>query len=160
MKYLGTLIAVGDMEKSKRFYHDVFGLNVVADFGANVTLEGGIFLQTLETWKDFIHGRPVVLGGHAGELYFEETDMDGFLARLENLGISCVHPPLEHSWGQRVVRFYDPDRHVVEVGEDMAAVVKRFLDSGMTREETARRMDVPLSYIQSCLDPQSHTKEG
>ena len=67
MKYLGTLIAVGDMEKSKRFYHDVFGLNVVADFGANVTLEGGIFLQTLETWKDFIHGRPIVLGGRAGE---------------------------------------------------------------------------------------------
>lgn len=151
MKYLGTLIAVSDMEKSRRFYHDLFGLNAVADFGANVTLEGGIFLQTLDTWKDFIHGRPVALGGHAGELYFEERDMDGFLARLESLDISYVHPPLEHAWGQRVVRFYDPDRHVIEVGEDMAAVVRRFLDSGMTQEETARQMDVPLDYIRTCL---------
>lgn len=151
MNYLGTLIAVSDMEKSKRFYHDVFGLNVAADFGANVTLEGGIFLQTLETWKDFLHGRSVTLGCHAGELYFEETDMDGFLARLEGFDISYVHPPLEHPWGQRVVRFYDPDRHVIEVGEDMSMVVRRFIDSGMTEEQAARRMDVPVEYVQDCL---------
>ena len=50
MKYTGTLIAVKDMEKSKRFYHDVLGMEVAADFGANVTLTGGLVLQTLETW--------------------------------------------------------------------------------------------------------------
>ena len=51
MKYTGTLIAVFDMEKSIKFYQDVLGLKVIADFGANVTLEGGVFLQTLETWN-------------------------------------------------------------------------------------------------------------
>jgi len=50
MKYAGTLIAVKDMEISKRFYHDVLGLDVAADFGANVMLDGGIFLQTLDSW--------------------------------------------------------------------------------------------------------------
>ncbi len=44
MKYTSTLIAEKDMEKSKRFYRDVLGLNVVADFGANVTLDGGVVL--------------------------------------------------------------------------------------------------------------------
>lgn len=44
MKYTSTLIAEKDMEKSKRFYRDVLGLNVVADFGANVTLDGGVML--------------------------------------------------------------------------------------------------------------------
>ena len=48
-KYTSTLIAVSDMEKSKQFYHDVLGMNVVADFGANVTMDGGIVLQTLDT---------------------------------------------------------------------------------------------------------------
>ena len=38
MKYAGTLIAVKDIEKSKLFYHDVLGLDVVSDFGENVTL--------------------------------------------------------------------------------------------------------------------------
>lgn len=155
MKYVCTLIAVRDMERSKRFYKDVLGLNVAADFGANVTLDGGVALQTMESWKEFIGGRDIALSHHAGELYFEETDMDGFLAHLETLEISYVHKPLEHSWGQRVVRFYDPDGHVIEVGEDMVMVVRRFAGSGMTREQIARRMDVPQEYVQSCLNSQA-----
>lgn len=79
MKYSSTLIAVRDMEKSKQFYHDVLGLDVIADFGANVTLTGDI---------------------------------------------EYVHPLLEHSWGQRVVRFYDLDKHIIEVGENINMVIK------------------------------------
>ena len=61
MKYTGTLIAVKDMGKSKQFYHDVLGLEVVADFGANVTLTGGVVLQTLQTWQSFINTDDVTL---------------------------------------------------------------------------------------------------
>ena len=96
-------------------------------------------------------------GGHSvrrkdGELYFEEDDFDGFLSRLEGLpDIRYVHPALEHPWGQRAVRFYDPDGHIIEVGENMKNVCRRFLDSGMTPEETAKRMDVPLKFVSSCM---------
>lgn len=45
MKYSGTLIAVKDMEKAKRFYREVLGLQVIADFGANITLTGGISIR-------------------------------------------------------------------------------------------------------------------
>lgn len=55
----------------------------------------------------------------------------------------------EHSWGQRVVRFYDPDEHIIEVGENMEMVCRRFLDSGMTLEQVAERMDVPLDYVKN-----------
>ena len=55
MKYTCTLIAVRDIEKAKQFYHDVLGLEVVADFRTNVTMTGGIALQTADTWKGFIH---------------------------------------------------------------------------------------------------------
>ncbi len=44
MKYVSTLISVKDMEISKRFYHDVLGLDVIADLGSNVTLTGGFAL--------------------------------------------------------------------------------------------------------------------
>ena len=40
MKYVSTLLAVRNMARSRQFYHDVLGLNVTADFGANVVLEG------------------------------------------------------------------------------------------------------------------------
>jgi hypothetical protein len=49
------------------------------------------------------------------------------------------------------VRFYDPDRHIIEVGENMVMVVKRFLDSGLPAAETAARMDVTIEYVKSCI---------
>lgn len=153
MNCISTLIAVRDMERSKEFYRDVLGLNVVSDFGANVTLNGGIALQTMDTWQEFIGGRGVVLPHNAGELYFEEADMDHFLKHLNRFGLSYVHAPLEHRWGQRVVRFYDPDHHIIEVGEELTAVVSRFASRGMTPEQIAQRMDVPLSYVKRCPDP-------
>jgi catechol 2,3-dioxygenase-like lactoylglutathione lyase family enzyme len=125
MKYEATLIAVKDIERSKAFYKEWLGLDVVADFGANVSLTGGIALQTVETWSEFIGGREIGFKNNAGELYFEEDDFDSFAAKLN--GLELVHPPLEHRWGQRVVRFYDPDGHIIEVGENMNAVVRRFM---------------------------------
>ena len=65
--------------------------------------------------------------------------------------IEYVHPIMEHSWGQRVVRFYDPDKHIIEVGENMKVVCKRFLDSGMTPEQVAKRMDVPMKFVNACM---------
>lgn len=154
MKYKCTLIAVKDMEKSKQFYHDVLGLEVVDDFGANVILTGGISLQTSDTWKNFIHRqeREIIFGNNAGELYFEEDDMDAFVEKLKSFDIEYVHPLIEHSWGQRAVRFYDPDKHIIEVGENLVMVIKRFMDSGLNVEETAKRMDVSVEYVIGCLE--------
>ena len=152
MKLAGTLIAVKDMDRSKRFYHDVLGLDVVADFGSNVTLDGGVVLQTLDTWKSFIRTDHVVLPNNAGELYFEADDIDGFRGHLESFEIHFVHPLFEHPWGQRVIRFYDPDGHVIEVGEKMDAVILRFMKQGLSAEETATRMDVPLDFVHARLN--------
>ncbi|RXI40130.1 glyoxalase [Clostridium tetani] len=154
MRYTSTLIAVADIEKSKKFYHEILGLDVIADFGANVTLTGGIALQTLETWKDFIYKdkNDIIFKNNACELYFEEDDMDAFVKKLDtSKDIDYVHRLIEHNWGQRVVRFYDLDKHIIEVGENIVIVVKRFAESGLSAEEIATRMDVPLDYIKTCL---------
>ena len=153
MKFKNPLLVVSDMEKSKKFYKDVLGLRVIMDFGANVTLTGGLCLQTKETWMEFIGAKEdeVVFGGNNAEIYFEEDDFDAFAEKLKGLkNIDYVHPVIEHRWGQRVVRFYDPDRHIIEVGENLKFVCRRFLDSGMTAEEVAVRMDVPLKFVQAC----------
>ena len=152
MKYTSTLIAVSDIEKSKQFYHDVLGMIVVADFGANVTLEGGIALQTVNTWRTFIRTDNVVLPHNAGELYFEEEDMDGFCDHLKTFEICYIHELLEHRWGQRVIRFYDPDKHIIEVGEKLDAVILRFMEQGLSAEETAVRMDIPVDIVIDCME--------
>ena len=70
---------------------------------------------------------------------------------MKECDVEYVHPIVEHSWGPRVVRFYDPDKHIIEVGENMKIVCKRFLNSGMTPEQVAERMDVPMKFINACM---------
>lgn len=151
MIYKSTLIAVVDIEKSKTWYHDVLGLNVVSDFGTNVLLTGGLSLQEKNIWKEFIGRKEVVFCSNAYELYFEEDDIDTFIERLDRCRVQYVHPLVEHRWGQRVVRFYDPDQHIIEVGENLTVVVRRFIDRGLSEEETAVRMEVPLEYVESIM---------
>ncbi|MDD4730246.1 MAG: VOC family protein [Dysgonamonadaceae bacterium] len=148
MQYKGTLITISDMEESKKFYQDLLGMHVIGDFGANVQLDNGLFLQTKDTWESIIANKEIKLDNNAGELYFETQDMDAFLKLLEMFQVEYVHEPKEHSWGQRAVRFYDPDHHIIEVAEDLVMVMMRFADSGMSAEEVAVRMDAPLSYIK------------
>ena len=151
MELKNPLLAVADMERSLAFYETVLDLRVVLDFGANKTLTGGLCLQTLDTWRSFLGTDQVAFGGNDAEIYFEEDRFDAFAERLSTLPIQYVHPVKVHRWGQRVVRFYDPDRHIIEVGENLAAVCRRFLDSGLTPEQTAERMDVSLEYVRKRL---------
>ena len=151
MKLKNPMLVVADMDRSVAFYKKVLGLRVTVDFGANKTLTGGLSLQTLETWKAFTGTEDVSFGGNDAELYFEEDDFDRLAERLEALDMEYVHPVKEHPWGQRAVRFYDPDRHIIEVGETLGAVCRRFRDSGMTPEQIAERMDVPVKFVKTCL---------
>lgn len=151
MKLKNPMLVVTDMNKTVDFYKEVLGLRVVMDFGANKTLTGGLVLQTVETYREFIGTDEITFGGNDFEVYFEEDDFDKFAEKLKACGVEYVHPVREHSWGQRVVRFYDPDRHIIEVGENMKAVCKRFMDSGMTPEQAAERMDVPMKFVRACM---------
>lgn len=151
MKMESPMLVVTDINRSVEFYEKVLGLRVVMDFGANKTLTGGLALQMLETWREFIGTDDVAFGGKSFEVYFEEERFDEFMKKLEQYEVAYVHPVKEHSWGQRVVRIYDPDKHIIEIGENMKAVCKRFLDGGMTPEQTAKRMDVPMEFVTACM---------
>lgn len=151
MKLKNSMLVVTDIDKSVEFYKKVFGLHVIMDFGANKTLTGGLVLQTYETYKVFIGKSNIAFGGNNFEIYFEEDNFDEFARKLEKYDVEYVHPVLEHSWGQRVVRFYDPDKHIIEVGENIKVVCNRFLKSGMTPEQVAERMDVPIKFINDYM---------
>ena len=149
MRLKNILLVVSDIERSKRFYRALFGLEVVMDFGENVILTEGLALQERKLWETFI-GKAVCAGGHDAELYFEENHIDEFLKRLEEseFEIEYLNRCTEQDWGQRVIRMYDPDRHVIEIGESMDYVARRFLASGMTAEQTAARTQLPLSQVE------------
>ena len=151
MKIKNPMLIVTDIDKSVEFYKKVLGLRVIMDFGVNKTLTGGLALQSLESWQEFIETGDVVFGSNSSEVYFEEDNFDKFADKLKKCAVEYVHPVKEHSWGQRVVRFYDPDKHIIEVGENIKTVCKRFLDNGMTPEQVAERMDVPMKFVNACM---------
>jgi catechol 2,3-dioxygenase-like lactoylglutathione lyase family enzyme len=117
MKLKNVLIVVKDIERSRRFYHDLFGLDLVLDNDGNMILTEGLVLQDEKIWREFL-GKEVIPRNNAVELYFEEADIEAFIEKLEKLcpDVEYVNRLTTHSWGQRVIRFYDPDGNLIEVG--------------------------------------------
>ncbi|WP_332449893.1 VOC family protein [Methanoculleus sp.] len=154
MKFICPLIVVRDVGVSRAFYEGVLGQSVGHDLGENVAFEGGFAIHLRSHFASLIcvdEGDITVRSKNA-ELYFEEDDLDAFLERLNHTGsIEYVHGLVEQPWGQRAVRLYDPDGHIVEVGEPMENVARRFLASGLSIEETARRTLMPEEFVRQCI---------
>ena len=108
MRLKNVLIVVKDIEKSRKFYHDLFGIDLVLDNDGNMILTEGLVLQDEKIWKSFL-GRDILPQNNACELYFEEQDIEVFVEKLERLypSIEYVNRLMTHSWGQRVIRFYE-----------------------------------------------------
>ena len=117
MQFKGTLVVVKDCDRAYEFYHNMFGFQLLRDNGGNMELTGGLYLQEAIYWEEFLQ-KSIIPRSNGTELYFEEADIDAFVEKLEKLypDTSYVNSLMTHSWGQRVVRFYDPDGNLIEVG--------------------------------------------
>ncbi len=83
-------------------------------------LTEGLVLQDEKIWKKFL-GKEIISKNNASELYFEEQDIEAFLEKLDQRypEIQYVNRLMTHSRGQKVVRFYDLDGNLIEVGTPM-----------------------------------------
>ena len=153
MKYTCTVISVADINAARKFYEDLFGLELYQDYGINISFTCGLALQQDFDWLVNLPKESIVKKPNNAEICFEEQDFDGFLDKLKKYPhIEYLGEVVEHSWGQRVIRFYDLDGHIIEVGEDMKTVIKRFLASGMTMEEVSSKMDVSIEDLTKLLN--------
>ena len=153
MKHVCMLISVADINVARKFYEDLFGLEVFQDYGRNIAFTCGLALQQDFDWLVDLPKEKVLKKSNNAEIVFEEQNFDGFLSKLKEYpDIEYLGEVIEHSWGQRVIWFYDLDGHIIEVGEDMKMVVKRFLDSGMTMEEVSVKMDASIEDLTKLLN--------
>ena len=152
MKLEGTLLVVKDMSASRRFYREVLARTVLLDLEVYVVFEG-FFLLAESQWREFLGhtALPFSYGHNVCQLAFEDDDIDAFMAHFRKFPeIKVLTPLKEYAWGQRSIRFYDPDEHIIEVGESMKVVVKRFLRSGLTFEETMQKSMYPREFVEMC----------
>lgn len=153
LKYQGVLIAVEDIAVSRRFYEECLGQKVQLDFGVNVGFEGGLAIHLKGNFQELLGGERFVAvkKSHDGELYFESDEVGVFEQRLKDEGVEFIHPIREQPWGQRVMRFYDPDSHVVEIGETMEAVVLRLYQQGGSVESICQKTGMPRPFVEGVV---------
>lgn len=152
MKYSGVCIMVEDMERAKRFYTQALSQQIVMDMEQNVTFDGGFSLQSEYDRLMGIPKTEVTQKSNSFELYFEEDNLDELVARLEAYGdVEFKHKMKEAPWGQYSIQFYDPDGHLIEVGETMNSLVGRFSKQGLTPEQISQRTSLPVPVVLDLL---------
>lgn len=149
MKFICPLIVVSDILVSRRFYEDILSQKVLLDHGENVSFSGGFAIHLKSHFSRLIGLEETEISQKPNnfELYFEAADFDPLLQRLKDAKVQYVHPLREQPWGQRVIRVYDPDMHIIEVGEPLDIVAKRYLRAGLSVEETAQRISMPREFV-------------
>ena len=120
MKLKNILLVVKDIEKSRQFYHELFGLQTVLNSEGNMILTEGLVLQDEKIWREAL-GKEIIPENNFCELYFEEPEIEAFICKLETQypSIQYVNRLTEYSWGQKMVRFYDLDGNLIEVRTPM-----------------------------------------
>lgn len=149
MKLESVVLAAKDIEKARKFYEELFDQKVILDHGINISFDGGFALQQDFDWLVGIEKSQIIHKSCNMELYFEVDDFDQFIKKLENYpDIKYVHPIKKHDWQQRVIRIFDLDDHMIEIGEVMDVVIKNQLLLNKSIEEVSKITQYPIEYIK------------
>jgi catechol 2,3-dioxygenase-like lactoylglutathione lyase family enzyme len=151
MKYVCALIVVEDIAIAKDFYVRVLKQKIMADFGENVAFEGGFAIHKREHFQALIENRAIGRGGNDAELYFEHDDVEAVEQELVTEGVEFVHRTREQPWRQRVLRFYDRDRHIIEIGESMEYLAHRLWREGKTEEEISAMTMLGADFVKAAI---------
>ena len=166
IKWMGMLLTVSDVSKSRDFYERVIEQEVLSEYEGMVEFKNGMSLWSRDAYVKCVAGEGASKPTGAKldlknqpnnfQLYFEVEDLDCLISKVKSTdGIEIIHDAVEYFWGQRVFRFYDYDKHIVETSESLKIVVKRFLSQGLTIEEIAERMGTPVDFVKVHM-PESH----
>ena len=157
LRFVCPLIVVENITNSRRFYERVLGQQVQYDFGENVTYQGDFAIHRRAHFQQLLGDPthyPFIPRAHNGELYFEADDIEAVLSQLKRNSIEFIHELQEQPWGQRVMRFYDPDGHIIEIGEPMETVVWRFFKQGLSIREICERSSMPAEFVERVIKEQ------
>jgi catechol 2,3-dioxygenase-like lactoylglutathione lyase family enzyme len=159
--FQGSAIMVKDIEVSRRFYEELLERKVLADFGPVVGFEGGLSIWQVDHAYSILFNTAYndkdALGRKNMELCFEVNDIQPIWTEVSSRNVPLVHPLQEQPWGQLVFRIYDPDGHIVEVGEAIPVFVARFLSQGMTVQQVTERTSVPEEAVRQIAESMNKT---
>lgn len=151
IKFHSPVVFVEDIDKAKDFYINVFDAKVEFDFGANVVLDCGVSL-----WKIIPENPIAKIAGESRraaarfELCFETDNIFAAYDKAKAAKAIFLHELREETWGQTTIRFFDPDGHLIEIGESMEAFVKR-LGEKLSIEELSAKTGIEIKDLRRII---------
>jgi lactoylglutathione lyase len=121
MIYRYTILYVGDVAESMRFYEQAFGftrrfLHEGGDYGELNTGDTRLAFSSTQLMRT-LGKSPAAPQANAPtfELAFETDDVQGAVTRAVEAGATLVQPAREESWGQTTSYVSDPNGYLVEL---------------------------------------------
>lgn len=152
MKFHSSVIFVRDIEKSKDFYIRLLNQEIEHDFGKNVILKNGLSLWEIR--PEHIICQKIDTQGISNrfELYFETAFLDEAFDKLTKENIVFLHEIHEEPWGQRTIRLYDYDNHLVEIGEPLETFVQNMRNAGLSNKQISEKSGIPMETVNEILN--------
>ena len=139
------------MKRSRNFYENVLGQKVEADYGENISFEG-FSIHLRPHFKMLIDNKEVVIGGNNFELYFEYDNLEQIVEKLKTEKVEFIHELREQPWKQFVIRFYDPDKNIIEIGEILESVIFRLFKQGNSFDEISKMTGLDMNFIEKTIN--------
>ncbi len=152
MKYVCSLITITDMKQSRDFYEKILEQKVKYDFGESVTFHGDFTIHLQAHYKSLIDNREVKSGGNNFELYFESDEIELTVEKLKENDVLFVHELREQPWRQKVVRFYDPDKNIIEIGETLEHLSFRLRKEDLSFEQISKITNMPIDFVADSIE--------
>ena len=113
---------VEDLEATKRFYQEVYGLPITfADDDSAVFDFGNTIINLLKTTAALELIEPAVVAsreaGSRLQLTIQVDDVDAMCVELATRGVELLNGPMDRPWGVRTASFSDPGGHVWEIAK-------------------------------------------
>jgi catechol 2,3-dioxygenase-like lactoylglutathione lyase family enzyme len=150
IKFVASLITVSDIQKSRNFYENVLGQKVEADYGENVSF-GGFSIHLRPHFKMLIDNRDIIVGGNNFELYFEYDEVAQIVEKLKTEKVEFIHELYEAPWKQLCVKFYDPDKNIIEIGESLEYLSFRLHRQGNSFEEISKLTGLNGEFVEKSI---------
>ena len=115
---------VEDLQASKKFYGEVFGLPVMyEDDNSAVFKFENTLINLLKTTAAVELIEPAAVAsrdtGARAQFTLEVDDVDVMCAELAERGVQLLNGPMDRPWGIRTASFRDPGGHIWEIAHSL-----------------------------------------
>ncbi len=147
LKFHSPVVFVKEIEKAKTFYTAILEQEIEHDFGVNIMFKSRLSLWQISNQHEIaaIAGNPEQ--GRTFELYFESDSIEEIAQRIKASEARLLHDIKTESWGQKTIRFFDPDGHLIEIGETFEVFIQRIYNETKSVRETSKKTGVPEETI-------------